>query len=127
MLGIVSSRVTEHQTLATTVGGGLGCWNSIAKEITNRSKQCLIEPEQAYNLHSKGCVINTSNLPTLANRRKYLGLCYLYNNVFEFPDCPLTRRVLNYPNRNGRADLFLQPRANSDIFHYSFFPSTISL
>ena len=51
---------------------------------------------------------------------------FFYKLVNEFPDCPLTPRVLNYPNRNGRADLFVQLRANSNTYHNSFFPYTIS-
>ena len=60
---------------------------------------------------------------------KYLGLCYFYklvSNLFEFPDCPLIPRVLNYPTCNGGADLFVHPRANFNTYHNSFSPSIIS-
>ena len=69
-------------------------------------------------------------VPELSVQRKCLNLCYFYklvNHSFEFPNCPITVRMLYYPNRNGRTDLYVQPYANSNAFLNSFFPSTISL
>ena len=74
-------------------------------------------------------LLHLSNLPSLADRRKFLNLCYLsklVNNTIDFPNSPLIPRTLNYPNRQGRTSLFLQPFATSNSFLYSFFPSTIS-
>ena len=70
------------------------------------------------------------SLPDLAIRWKHLGLYYFYklvNGHFEFPNSPLSLRSLNYPNRDGRSNLYVQPHASSNAFHHSFFPSTISL
>ncbi len=74
-------------------------------------------------------LLQLAALPNLAAHRKYLNLCYFYkvvHNIFDFPNSPLTARTLNYPNRNGRTDLYVQPHANSNIFHYSYFPTTIT-
>ena len=74
-------------------------------------------------------LLQLAALPSLAALRKYLNLCYFYkvvHNIFEFPNPPCTVRILNYPNCNGRTDLYVQPCANSNTLHYSFFPTTIS-
>ena len=70
------------------------------------------------------------SLPELKARRTYLSLCYflkLINNLFEFPNCPLSVRQLSHPRRNGRTNLFCQPYTHSNSFLHSFFPQTISL
>ena len=75
-------------------------------------------------------LLQMSSLPDLATRWKHLGLYYFYklaNGHFEFPYSPLSLRSLNYPNRDGRSNLYVQPHASSNAFHHSFFPSTISL
>ena len=75
-------------------------------------------------------LLQYSNLPSLADRRKFLNLCYfskLANHAIDFPNSPLIPRTLNYPNRQGRTSLYVQPFASTNSFLYSFFPSTISL
>ena len=41
------------------------------------------------------------------------------------PSSSLLESSHDYPNCNGRADLFVQPHTNSNTYHNSFFPSTI--
>ena len=68
-------------------------------------------------------LLHISNLPCLADRRKFLNLCYLFklvNNTIDYPNSPLTPRNPNYPNRQGRTSLFVQPYANSNSFLYPF-------
>ena len=75
-------------------------------------------------------LLQLSVLPSLAIRRKYLNLCYFYkvvHNIFDFPNPPLTARTLNYLNCNGRTDLYVQPQANSNTLHHSYFPATTKL
>ena len=84
---------------------------------------------QWSRLSSYSDLLQLSNLPQLTERRKFLNLCYLFklvNKAIDFPNCPLTPRNLNYPNRQGRTSLFVQPYASSNSFLHSFFPSTLS-
>ena len=82
-----------------------------------------------WNSHNYSDLLQLSNLPCLADCRKFFNLCYFFelvNNIIDFPNSPLTPRNLSYPNRQGRTSLFVQPYASSNSFLYSFFPSTIS-
>ena len=88
-------------------------------------KTCLKQWNSSYQ-----DLLQMSSLSDLATRRKQLGLYYFYklvNGHFEFPNSPLSLRSLNYPNRDGRSNLYVQPHASSNALHHSFFPSTISL
>ena len=53
--------------------------------------------------------LHYSNLPSLADRRRFLNLCYfgkLSNHAIDFPKSPLTSHTLvNYPKRQGRTSL----------------------
>ena len=127
LLQLYMSLVRPHLEYAAQV------WNPHLIKDINRLEQvqkfalkiCYKEWSSTYPE-----LLEVSALPELSVRRKCLNLCYFYklvNNSFEFPNCPLSVRTLNYPNRNGRTSLYVQPYANSNAFLNSFFPSTISL
>ena len=68
------------------------------------------------------------SLPTLAQRRDHLSLCYFYklaNNYFSFPGAPLTHNTTSRFTRAASRSLFVLPFAKTNNFMYSFFPRTI--
>jgi len=73
-------------------------------------------------------LLESCNLPTLASRRHYLKLCFLYQVIqgeFDFPGAPIVRRNLPLNLRtlplNLSAFLLLQPFVHSNAHQFSFF------
>ena len=127
LLQLYTSTVRPHLEYASQV------WNPHLTKHVNQLEQvqkfalkmCL----KQWNL-SYPDLLQLSSLSNLAAQREHLNLCYFYkivNGLFEFPNCPLTLRSLNYPHRDGRSNLYVQPQASSNAHHCSFFPATISL
>ena len=127
LLQLYTSTVRPHLEYASQV------WNPHLTKHVNQLEQvqkfalkmCL----KQWNL-SYPDLLQLSSLSNLAARREHLNLYYFYkivNGLFEFPNCPLTLRCLNYPHRDGRSNLYVQPQASSNAHHCSFFPATISL
>ena len=86
-------------------------------------KICLKE----WHLPYHDCLIQCC-LPDLKTRREILNLCLYYkyvNNLCDFPDFSLQRRMAHYPHRSTAA--FIVPRANSNYFQSSFFVHTAKL
>ena len=63
-------------------------------------------------------LLESYNYPcSLASRRHYLKLCFLYQDIqgeFDFPGAPIVRRNLPLNLRNNRAFLLLRPFAHSN-------------
>ena len=77
-------------------------------------------------------LLNVTNVPPLAARRKALKLCQLFSILqghSEFPDLPTSKRVSRYLNciRSTNSATLTQPFAHTTLFQNSFFPSTIKL
>ena len=75
-------------------------------------------------------LLQSSNLPTLASRRRYLKLCFLYQVIqgqFDFPGAPVVWRSLSLNLRNNSTFLLLRPVTHSNAHQFSFFPHTIDL
>ena len=75
-------------------------------------------------------LLQSCNLSTLASRRRYLKLCFLYRVIqgeFDFPGAPIARRNLSLNLRNNSAFLLLRPPTCSSAHQFSFFPHTIEL
>ena len=74
-------------------------------------------------------LLQSSNLPTLASRRHYLKLCFLYQVIqgqFDFPGAPVVRNLpLNL--RNNSTFLLLRPVTWSITHQFSCFPHTVDL
>ena len=105
-------------------------WNPhLIKHIDQLEQIQKFALKVCWTNHNYLDLLHLSNLPCLADRRKFLNLCYFYklvNDAIDFPHSPLTPRNLIYPNRQGRTSLFVQPYASSNSFLYSFFACTIS-
>ena len=75
-------------------------------------------------------LLQSSNLPTLASRRRYLKLCFLYQVIqgqFDFPGAPVVWRNLPLNLRNNSTFLLQRPVTYSNAHQFSFFPHTIDL
>ena len=75
-------------------------------------------------------LLQSSNLPTLASRRHYLKLCFLYQVIqgqFDIPGAPVVWRNLPLNLRNNSTFLLLRPVTHSNAHQFSFFPHTIDL
>ena len=77
-------------------------------------------------------LLQLANLPTLVTRRKCLKLCLFYNMVNRlatFPNIPTVFRSTPYGNsiRSINSSSMVQPRAHSNFYSNSFFPSCTSL
>ena len=75
-------------------------------------------------------LLHSSNLPTLANRRHYLKLCFLYQVIqgqFNLPGAPVVRRNLPLKLKNNSTFLLLRPVTCSNAHQFSFFPHFIYL
>ena len=73
-------------------------------------------------------LLSICDLPTLATRRKYLGLCTMYkiiNGHVFFPPQVFAPRVT--PLRPAQQMLFCQPFARTNSFQHSFVPHACSL
>ena len=73
-------------------------------------------------------LLSICDLPTLATRRKYLGLCTMYkiiNGHVFFPSQVFAPRVT--PLRPAQQMLFCQPFARTNSFQHSFVPHACSL
>ena len=84
-----------------------------------------------WNLEYQQLLV-ASKLQSLAVRRKYLKLCYLFqvlNGTFRFPDLPTSRSPIDSRLRSADpAQLHLQPIfARTRSYQQSFFPKTITL
>ena len=123
-----SSQVaTLHKSGILTLSSIWVNWN----KYRNLHSKCASKVGVAIVANTYPDLLHLSNLPSLADRRKSLNLCYfskLVNNAINFPKSLLIPRTLNYPIRQGRTSLFVQPFAISNSLQklYSFFPSTIS-
>ena len=78
-----------------------------------------------------GSLLKFCNLPTLASRRQYLKLCFLYqviDGTFIFPNVPIARHSITL-NLRGTSSPFLLYRllTCTNAYQYSFFPTCISL
>ena len=74
-------------------------------------------------------LLERSGLQSLANRRKLLDICYLFQlltGVFNFPDAPLVPRNLDSRLRNFDPQLLCLPFARTTAYMNSFFPRVIS-
>ena len=72
-------------------------------------------------------LLHYSNLPSLADRRRFLNLRYfskLANHAIDFPiaNSPLTPHILNYPNRQWRISLCMQLLLLQIHFYTHSFP-----
>ena len=75
-------------------------------------------------------LLDASNLTRLSTRRKFLCLMYFYkavNGLIITPDNLISTRHCNYYTRSSSHTTYYQPLAHSNLYHNSFFPSTISL
>ena len=75
-------------------------------------------------------LLQSSNLPTLASRRRYLKLCFLYQVIegqFDFPGAPVVWRNLPLNLRNNSTFLLLRPVTHSSMLISSpFFPTLLT-
>lgn len=89
-------------------------------------KVCLKSWNGSYSDH-----LQTSNLPSLVDRRKILCLMYLYKaingHVVTPNNAPLEPRSCNYNTRSNSRSTYIQPYAHSNLYLHSFYPSTLSL
>ena len=75
-------------------------------------------------------LLSRANLQTLAKRRKFLKVCYLYqimNGTSNFPNAPIERRNMDPRLRNSESKQLCQLFARTNAYHHSFFPHTISI
>ena len=74
-------------------------------------------------------LLERSGIQSLADRRKLLDICYLYQlltGVFNFPDAPLMHRNLDSRLRNFDPQLLCLPFAQTTAYMNTFFPRVIS-
>ena len=74
-------------------------------------------------------LLERSGIQSLADRRKLLDICYLYQlltGVFNFPDAPLMHRNLDSRLRSFDPQLLCLPFARTTAYMNSFFPRVIS-
>ena len=74
-------------------------------------------------------LLNSTRLPTLADRRKTAKLCHLYKIVHGLTDCqsaPVIQKPITYSRRRNPIQL-QQLSSHTDQFHFSFYPHSISL
>ena len=75
-------------------------------------------------------LLRESGIPELSDRRKILGLMYLYkaaNGLMTVPDGIVVPRLCAHNTRLSSQVTFVQPFARTNTYHHSFFPSIISL
>ena len=74
-------------------------------------------------------LLNSTQVPSLADRRKIAKLCHLYKLVYELTDCqnaPVVQRPPSYSRRRNPIQLQTMT-THSSQFQSSFYPQTISL
>ena len=74
-------------------------------------------------------LLTTSSLTTMARRRSHLKLCMFFNIInqyISYPNPPFSKSVTLFPNRHANKVQLSVPFARTNIFKFSFFPSTIN-
>ena len=144
-IGIIYRRFYQHSNTSTLLQLYLACVPphlEYAAPLWDPHQQCHINTlERVQKFAIKVCtkgwntdygdLLNSCNLTTLTSRRHYLKLCFLYqiiNGNFIFPNAPIVRRSTPAWNlRNYTPSLLHRPAADTNAYHYSFFPHTIAL
>ena len=88
-------------------------------------RMCLKRWDSSYD-----DLLDASKLTRLSTRRKFLCLLYFYkavNGLIITPDNLIAARHCNYYTRSSCHATYYQPLAHSNMYHNSFFPSTILL
>jgi hypothetical protein len=86
---------------------------------------CLKRWSSSYN-----DLLHASEIPGLADKRKFLSLMYFYkaiNGHIITPDNIIVTCYCSHNIRSSTQTTYLRPFAHSNMYHNSFFQSTISL
>ena len=127
LLKLYLSLIRPHLEYAVQV------WNPyLAKDIQKLEavqrfalRMCLKQWNSSYT-----DLLRESEVPELTERRKFLNLMYFYKTInghIITSDNIITARHCSHNTRLSSQTTYYRPLARSNVYHNSFFPSTISL
>ena len=72
-------------------------------------------------------LLEKCKIPTLAQRRQFMKLCFMYQVVNQLPTEPIERRAMSRSLRYSSSLALHRPVCHTSAHQFSFFPHTISL